>query len=319
VHGDILLDQMEELRRLFPELALAHTSHGDRIVKGRLGFTVDVNGEQIQDDYHIELIIPSDYPLSPPKARETSNKLPIDKDWHINSDGTMCLGAPLAVKMTFAQEPTLLWFVREQVVRFLSWMSYKREHGRMPYQELPHFSAGLVRYYRDLFATSEDDVVLRLLLTLATGKSRGARCPCRSGRRFDECHGALCQELSSFQAPDAFLLDHAEILHFLHNRRKNFRIGQHMLPYVLLPANSRIECDARMIFTSLLSSSARVLSPWPMGIPSPSFPCRYNNPRESPRPFFSRPRTRRHYRELTTSLWADLADRLRFLHSAGGG
>ncbi len=247
VPRDIILEQLEELRRVFGPFMLSPAGQGKFCIRGHLGFTVEINGDSIDDDYDIELLIPPDYPLSPPGARETSNKLPRCADWHTYPDGTLCLGSHLAVRITFSQHASLLWFVREQVVRFLSWMSYKRKYGRMPYPELSHGCSGLLENLRDLLATSDDNTVLHLLMRLATGATRG-KCPCQSGKAFEDCHGSICRQIAPVQPRSFFLLDHAEILLFLSTRSKKLRLREHVAPGFVPPIEPKVGLFLSAIF-----------------------------------------------------------------------
>jgi len=207
----------KELKNVFSKLELKETENGRFIITGNLSFIVCYDGKSVKDDYDVEIEIPSDYPQNPPTAKETSHKIPRKMDNHVNpKDGTLCLGTPLAVKITFAKERTLLWFVREQLIRFLSSYSYKRDYGSFPNGELSHGDKGLLEYYSDLFSVEDNWQVLGLLKILTDDNYRGhALCPCGSNKKVRNCHGDLLREIRNYQRPYNFMEEHLSILKLL--------------------------------------------------------------------------------------------------------
>ncbi len=213
----LITEHYKELNSVFSDLQLKRNGDGRFYLVGNLSFTCSHNDKTIRDDYDIEILIPEDYPRNPPKVKEISNKIPRNKDNHVYpSDGTLCLGAPLAVKRTFAQERTLLWFTREQVARFLFSYSYKQKYGVMPFGELPHGPEGLLKYYKDLFLVADNWVVLGLLKVLADDNYRGHTvCPCGSGQKLRNCHGDILREIKEYQKPADFLTEHLSVFNFV--------------------------------------------------------------------------------------------------------
>jgi hypothetical protein len=214
---ELIMQHFEQLQNTFSGLQLKESENGRFIVAGNLSFTASHNGKTIKDDYDIEIVIPNNYPQNPPIVKETSNKIPPDKDNHVNSkDGTLCLGAPLAVRRTFAQGRNLLWFVKEQVVQFLFSHSYKRDYGKSPSGELSHDTKGLLEYYKELFSVQDNWHVLGLLKILADNNYKGhTLCPCGSGQKLRHCHGGILMEIKEYQKPNDFLVEHLSIFKFL--------------------------------------------------------------------------------------------------------
>jgi len=231
----LLMEHYNQLHEIFSGLELNETEEGRFTVTGNLGFTATHDGKTIKDDYDIEIIIPVDYPDNPPTVKETGNRIPRDKDNHVYpTDGTLCLGAPLAVKRTFAQQQNLLWFAREQVVPFLFSHSYNREHGVMPFGALRHGSEGILDYYKELFAVENDLAVLGLLKILADNNYKGhTLCPCNSGQKLRHCHGDLLREIKTYQNEDKFLTEHVGIFTLLNNNGKKQNLREYMPNTVL--------------------------------------------------------------------------------------
>ena len=209
---DTLIKQVREVRSEHPDLMLEKGEGGRFAVVGRLGFCVSRDGKDVEDAYEVEIVIPRDYPLSPPSAKEIGGRIP--KSFHrLSDDGTLCLGAPLAVRMVFAGQPNLLSYIQNQVIPLLFSHSYKELYGEMPYGELPHGGEGILEYYREIFAVDEVRGVLGLLQILADDSYRGHYpCPCNSGRNLRKCHGPTLLAIKEYQGQDEFLVDFLIIL-----------------------------------------------------------------------------------------------------------
>ena len=191
---------------------------------GNLGFTVKFDDKVIKDDYDIEMIIPSTYPQCPPTVQEIVGKIIRCSDNHINDDGSFCFGAPLAVKQPFVQHRDLLWFVKEQVVRFLFNHSYKRDYGIRPDGELSHGPKGLLEYYYELFQTKDVTVVLEFLRLLSNAQyDDHEKCPCGSGSKIRKCHYRLIKKIRRIHKSEEFHQELIEIISYLriiHNRER---------------------------------------------------------------------------------------------------
>ena len=200
----IVARQVTALQRRHPDLALVRRGPGRLVIAGLLGFVMSHKGRSVEDEFHIELRIPADYPNSPPDAYEVAGRL---KDFdHLFKGGKLCLGAPVEVCMRFARRPCLLSFVEDLVVPFLFAFSYKAQYGEMPFGELEHGAKGILDYYNDLFGTSTERTML-LLAAFSDDHYHSARrpvmCPCGSGRRVTRCHGPKLDKLRSNQTAEA--------------------------------------------------------------------------------------------------------------------
>lgn len=200
---NVIIKHLRKLQEKFPHLELINDSF---LIRGNLGFSVTFNDKVVRDDYDVEILIPDNYPQTPPKVREIGNKIPKNKDNHIISDDeTLCLGAPLAVKITFAQQRNLLWFVEKQVVPHLFSHSYKRDYGQPPFDNLSHGPKGLLEYYKELFATKDNIVALDFLRILSSERYDDyANCPCGSGLKIKKCHYRILKKARKQQRPEEF-------------------------------------------------------------------------------------------------------------------
>jgi hypothetical protein len=224
---ELIKQHFEQLQKTFSSLQLKEGEDGRCVVAGNLSFAARHGGKTVMDDYDIEITIPDDYPQNPPIVREIGSKIPKIKDNHINlPDETLCLGVPLAVRRTFSQQRNLLWFVREQVVRFLFSHSYKRDFGTAPYGELPHGEQGLIEYYSQVFSVKDISAMLKLLLILCDCSiNEPAPCPCRSGQSLRRCHLRILRKIRKFQSPEEFRKEYQTIVKYLGNRGTPFEIA----------------------------------------------------------------------------------------------
>lgn len=195
--------QVAALQRRYPGFALIRRGPGRLVVAGMLGFKMEHKERPVEDEFHIELEVPADYPNSPPEAYEVAGRL---KDFdHLFKDGELCLGAPVEVRMRFATGPDLLSFIQDLVIPFLFAFSYKSQYGEMPFGELAHGAEGILDYYNDYFGTPTEGTVL-LLKWLAddVGDNRQTlgMCPCGNGSKLKRCHGSKLAALRLHQTAE---------------------------------------------------------------------------------------------------------------------
>lgn len=210
----VIQKHFTELAEQYPELALSGSNYDTWVVQGMVEFSATYEGVSIRDKFQLEFTILKDYPNVPPIAKETGGRIP--KEFHKNPDGSLCLGAPLEVRMKFTKNPSLLVFVIEQVIPFLYSYCYFEQHGKMPFGELSHGGKGILEYYTQLFNVSLDMIAIELLKILAENNYKGHHeCPCRSGKRIRDCHGEVLREINSYQHQNEFIYDYAHCLIYL--------------------------------------------------------------------------------------------------------
>jgi hypothetical protein len=214
---------MADVQARHSALDLVIVPSGGLIVRGPIGFSIEHDRYTVEDSYQIELHIPDDYPGSPPVVYETEGKIPAEFG-HFMEAGNFCLGAPVEVRKAFAQHWSLRRFIDEQVIPYLFFYSFKREHGRLPFDDLYHGLVGLLQYYKEHFGT-EFIPTLKLLKYLADDFAPPLSvCPCESGRRLQECHGPKLDELRPHYPPERFEMELREMIKQL--LRENIRLPE---------------------------------------------------------------------------------------------
>ncbi len=190
-------------------------------ITGALAFEATYNDVWIADTYDVEIIFFSDYPDTPPNAKETGGKIPAD--FHKYPDGDLCLAAPLEIRKQFNRRPDLLGFIEHLLVPYLSSYSHKLKYYYLPYGELSHGGVGIAESYRELldsykikFDVSLDMEVMKLLKILAEDNYRGhLDCPCGGPSNLRKCHGSALLELKKQQTPMYFFEEYLNLLFYL--------------------------------------------------------------------------------------------------------
>ena len=212
----LIRSQFCDLQAKYPSLALIQNAFGEWSIKGELKFTAAFGeADTISDTYEIEILIPQNFPATIPEARDLSERT---KGFHTYPNGTLCLGAPLAVKITFSKTPTLLGFVNHCIIPFLYSFSYQIEHGELPFGDLSHGDEGRLEFYKEFFDINDQVAVVGLLRILADDDYRGhLECPCGSDSRIRNCHGDKLRYAFSFQKPEDFMLDYLGIVKWIYD------------------------------------------------------------------------------------------------------
>jgi len=199
----LVTEQMVDVQAKHPALELSVSDAGKILVYGPVGFSIEHQGHTVEDSYRVEIHIPDDYPDSPPIVYETEGKIPAEFG-HFMQAGNFCLGAPVEVRRVFARHKSLRAFIDEQVIPYLFFYSYKRDHKRPPFDDLLHGVDGLLQYYMGHFGT-EIVPTLKLLKCLADDFAPPlSSCPCDSGRTLRDCHSPKLDELRPHYSPEEF-------------------------------------------------------------------------------------------------------------------
>lgn len=184
-------DQLEAFLAEQPFMSLQPSAGGIIVLEGDFGFSAVYEGQpQIEDRYSIRIVVPQKFPNELPEVSEVGNRIPRLADFHVNGDGTLCLGSALSLMLLLQEQPTLTAFVTRCVVPYLYAMSLKLDHGvDFVFGELEHGTKGLVDDYRTLFGLKEG-AQLPLALKCLLLKKRIANkrpCPCGCGKRLGKC------------------------------------------------------------------------------------------------------------------------------------
>ena len=147
-------------------------------------------GGKIVDSYKLEIIVPSKFTQALPEVTETGGKIKRDGNFHVNSDGSLCLGSPLRLLRKVHSAPSLTGFVDQCLIPYLYAVSYKRINGGdFIFGELAHGEQGIVDDYSAMLGLNEKHQVIQAIQLLGIKKriANKKSCPCRCGRRLGAC------------------------------------------------------------------------------------------------------------------------------------
>lgn len=181
--------EVAELLARYPGLRLVPSGSMTLVVEGTLTFSA--NGkktEVIEDSYNIRIEAPEKFPDWMALAWETAGRIP--SDYHKLTNGALCLGSRVGLRLQMGGSPSLLRFVERCVIPYLYGYSYSVKHGAPPFGELAHGELGSLQDLAGLLGVENLALAARYCM-LATTKRRRANkqlCPCGSGRRLGRCH-----------------------------------------------------------------------------------------------------------------------------------
>jgi hypothetical protein len=196
-----LADSLESLRvgellTAYPGLKLVPTAGSEMRLVGNVSFSADAIGlERIDDAYEVEIRIPLASVRLLPVVRETGGRIP--QDFHHYDNGALCLGSPAQLRLTLAEDPSILGFIQKCLIPYLYGFSYRAKHGAMPFGELEHGAKGILKDFADLFEVQTAHAAYEMV-RLAGMKKRVANksvCPCGNGVRLGKCHNRQVNRL----------------------------------------------------------------------------------------------------------------------------
>lgn len=208
--------QLAELIRCHTDLEMKRNDDDSFLISGDVNFNAVHNNVTIKDKFTLEILIPNDYPARLPTVKETGGRIPREKDYHANPDGSLCLNIPIELRKVLNENGTLLDFVNKSVIDFLYAFSFKEKYGYMPYGEWSHGGKGIIEYYSAVFKVDNSVSVVGLLRTLADHDFRRQMlCPCGNKKKLRKCHGGQLKDLINIQTPDQFMYEYKHALKYV--------------------------------------------------------------------------------------------------------
>lgn len=189
--GGLVWKGVDQFLRDYPGMSTAPCQDTGVCLGGKFEFVANRPGhDEIRDSYKLKIFVPKNFPLALPRVEETEGKIPRDGRFHINADGTLCLGAPLRLLMALRGAPSLTRFVEDCLVPYLYAVSLKLMRGdEFVFGELAHGVVGLENDYSEILGLSRKEQV-REAIKLLCFKERIANkspCPCGCGKRLGAC------------------------------------------------------------------------------------------------------------------------------------
>jgi len=211
--GVLALNSLRQFLRDYPGMSTAPCSDAGVCLRGKFRFKANVSGnDEIDDAYKLEIVVPDKFPQALPDVKETGGKVPRDGNFHVNQDGTLCLGSPLRLLRKIHSAPNLTGFVDKCLLPYLYAVSHKLRHGGdFVFGELAHGDQGIVDDYSVMLGLKERSQVTQAIQLLGIKKRIANKrlCPCGCGKRLGAC--PFHHKLNEFRkmAPVSWFKAHA--------------------------------------------------------------------------------------------------------------
>lgn len=195
------------LESQFPELKLVEQTGEIPKIIGEV-ILRDVDGERI-DSYSIEMVCSSNYPQSFPFVFETNNRIPLNIDWHVHSDGHACLCSWPEEIIHCNKGINLESYLKKHVIPYFFNQKHREVNGFFV-KERAHGNEGNIEFLKEKFRTNNCKTILSCLEYIRANPEpdRTNNCFCGSGEKFRKCHREEFREFKelSYQTIDQFIL-----------------------------------------------------------------------------------------------------------------
>lgn len=138
----------------------------------------------------LKLTILPGYPNVSPIFEETGGLIPKSGDFHVNPDGTICLGSPFRLRMALSKDCCInnfyqLFFIPYAYAALLK-LNYNID---FVFGELSHGRKGEIDDFCDIFGVGNKFTVIKSLKSLSQKKriANKLMCPCGCGKRLGIC------------------------------------------------------------------------------------------------------------------------------------
>lgn len=166
-----------------PGMSIVPNKDNKIVIKGNLSFYAQVHGNtEINDSYKLEIVIPKRFPREIPIIKEIGLKIPREIDYHVNENGTICLGSPLMLLKKLYEHPDLNGFYKSCLLPYLYAVSIKLKTGKdFLFGQLPHYAPGAIEDYISILGLRNKYQVIETLKLLSMKKRVANKCSCSCG------------------------------------------------------------------------------------------------------------------------------------------
>ncbi len=187
-----IASQISSFVKLHPGMALRPTGTDTLHIVGAFRFSAASDKyPTITDTFQLRISVPLAFPRELPQVYETGGRIPSCGEYHVNRDGSLCLGSRFRLLWKLSKAPNLLSYAENCIVPYLYAVSHKLTYGGLlPFGELPHGQSGELADCAELFRVKSAHQVQLVLRYLGMKKRRANKleCPCQCGRRLGKCH-----------------------------------------------------------------------------------------------------------------------------------
>jgi hypothetical protein len=178
-------------------------------VQGNLP-VIDANG-YCWEKYDVKIALYDQYPNVLPMIWETGGKITRTADWHVNNNGSLCVGTDVCQYHTLAAGITLLDWIEKLAIPYLANHKLKLDKGNYSNVERSHGWMGVYEEYAELFNISSKNKLLERLRLCSdrAEMSRNISCFCGSGRKYKRCY-LLHPEAHRLHVPKMLVWKHID-------------------------------------------------------------------------------------------------------------
>lgn len=191
----LFIEEAKQLKLNFFDFSLVEDEACNPYIKGRLHLP-DEEGNLI-DSYSIKIEVKEGYPNKLPLVYETSQRIPVNIDWHVFPDGHCCIVTPPEESLICKKGITLEEFIIKHIVPYFHNQLYRELNGYF-LNERSHGDKGIQEFFLNRFRTNDSEKISQWLLFIAKGKEpkRTENCFCDSGKKYRKCHRYIYKEFS---------------------------------------------------------------------------------------------------------------------------
>jgi hypothetical protein len=183
---------MQDFLQCYPGMAIVPMpDRSSLMLSGTFTFTANSpGGGEVKDCYNLQIIAHSTFPKRIPEVKEIGERIPPSGEFHINQNGTICLGTPLRLILTLSKEPTLPGFANQCLIPYLYAVSRRLHYGvPLIFNELQHGNQGKLVDYSEIFGLKEPEKARDIvkLICMKDNIADKQPCPCGCGRLLGDC------------------------------------------------------------------------------------------------------------------------------------
>ena len=173
--------EQELMSQYYPSLKLS-------IKNGFVTYSGLLNIKDI-DTYHIQIILPNDYPNNIPIVFEIGGDIPKVLNRHINDNGSCCLTINDEIKTKYKKDYFLKDFLDDFVNPYFANQLYYEQTGNWLNGEYSHGMLGKWEYLTDKTNIQNNSLLLNFIRIAEKNiPNLNKKCPCKSNKPLKKCH-----------------------------------------------------------------------------------------------------------------------------------
>jgi hypothetical protein len=184
-------EEIDLFMNKYPEF---HYNEALEEVIGELKLNHLYKNEQLIGNYKIRIKLEKWKNQGLPQVYDLSNKISQNNP-HRYYDGRLCLSADVEQNIYFAEGGDFPGWYKEFVIPYFYAMEYYLKYRIYPAGDRSHNEQGILESYCDIFNIYNEENLMEVLKYIICVSYRGHNlCPCSSGKRVRNCHGAMIRK-----------------------------------------------------------------------------------------------------------------------------